>query len=54
MNKVKICQLKYVYLAYGTVESYEIKIFYKRKKKTGIYLILPNSYCCVSIKRFII
>lgn len=53
MNKVKICQLKYVYLAYGTVESYKIKTFYKRKK-TGIYLILPNSYCCVSIKRFII
>lgn len=38
MNKVKICQLKYVYLAYGTVESYEIKIFYKRKKKNQEYI----------------
>lgn len=37
MNKVKICQLKYAYLAYGTVESYIIKTFYKRKKNRNIF-----------------
>lgn len=33
MNKVKICQLKYVYLAYGTVEVMKLKSSIKEKKK---------------------
>lgn len=37
MNKVKICQLKYAYHAYGPVESYIIKTFYKRKKNRNIF-----------------